>query len=128
MSDLARTTSSLPSSLLLAICFVALPCTHAAGQSVFPEPKTPVEMTELARKYAEGIGCPRDAGRALLWHRRAANIGFAPAMVRLASMLEAGRGINLDRDQALEWYRKSAALGYGPAMTRLGDLEGNPEW
>ncbi len=67
MSDRARTTKSLQ-SLVIAIATLALPCTRAAGQSVFAEPKTPSEMTELAHRYAEGIGCERDAGQAMLWY------------------------------------------------------------
>ena len=53
-------------------------------------------MTELARRYAEGIGCPRDAGQAMLWYRRAAQEGEPGAMVAIGDMLEEGRCVDQD--------------------------------
>src|SRR4028118_107313 len=91
MSDRALTINSLSSVAAIAIVIFALPWFPAAGQSVFPEPKTPSEMTELAHKYANGIGCPRDAGQAMLWYKRAAHEGDPGAMVAIGDMLQAGR-------------------------------------
>src|SRR5205085_7829490 len=122
MSDRARTTKPLLSSLSRVICLLALPCTYAAGQSLFPEPTTPAEMTELAHKYAEGIGCPRDAGQAMLWYRRAAKEGDPGAMVAIADMMEEGRCVDQDFVAAAIWDRRAAELGFAPAMVRLASM------
>ena len=103
MSDRAPQINPLRSSLSLAI-LLALPPTQAAGQSLFAEPKTPVEMTELAGRYANGIGCPRDAGQAMLWYRRAAQQGEPGAMTAIADMLDEGRCVDQDLVGAVLWY------------------------
>ena len=102
MSDLAPQINPLPSSLLLVI-LLALPSTQAAGQSLFPEPTTPAEMTELARRYANGIGCPRDAGQAMLWYRRAAQQSEPGAITAIGDMLEEGRCVDQDLAGAVFW-------------------------
>src|SRR5215207_9256089 len=117
MSDRAPQINRTRSIVSLAI-LLALSSTRMAGQSVFPEPKTPAEMTELARRYANGIGCPRDAGQAMLWYRRAAQEGEPGAMVAIGDMLEEGRCVDQDFVAAAIWHRRAANLGFAPAMVR----------
>ena len=52
--------------------------------------ETPESMTELARKYEHGLGCPRDIGRALLWYRKAAAAGDPQAMIALGDLYREG--------------------------------------
>src|SRR5690242_7861974 len=101
MSVHARPTRAL--SLLLLVLLAAPLSFQAAGQ-VF-SPSTPQEMTELARRYANGIGCPRDAGQAFLWYRRAATQGDPGAMVAIGDMLKEGRCVDQDLAGAAIWYR-----------------------
>ena len=84
--------------------------------------QTPAEMTELARRYANGIGCPRDAGQAMLWYRRAAQEGEPGAMTAIADMLEEGRCVDQDLVAAVAWYRRAANLGFAPAMVRVAGM------
>jgi TPR repeat protein len=110
MSALARI------SKVLLIPILSLTAIHAE------EPKSPVEMTELARRYANGIGCPRDAGQAMLWYRRAAQLGEPGAMVAIADMLEEGRCVDQDLVGAVLWYRRAANLEFAPGMVRLAGM------
>src|SRR5512132_386518 len=109
MSALARISKLLTPLLLLATMNAE-------------EPKSPAEMTELARRYANGIGCPRDAGQAMLWYRRAAQQGEPGAMVAIADMLEEGRCVDQDLVAAVLWYRRAANLGFAPAMVRVAGM------
>ena len=122
MSDRALQINRLRSTVSLAI-LLALPPTQAAGQSFFTEPKTPVEMTELAGRYANGIGCPRDAGQAMLWYRRAAQLGEPGAMTAIADMLDEGRCVDQDLVGAVLWYRRrksQASPRDGPCREHAG--------
>src|SRR4029079_13738643 len=120
MSALAQINNALFSSLLAAL--IALPFNQAAGQSISPEPTNPKDMTELARRYAEGIGCPRDAGQAMLWYRRAAQEGEPGAMVAIGDMFEEGRCVDQDFVAASIWHRRAANIGFAPAMVRLASM------
>jgi uncharacterized protein len=79
-------------------------------------------MTELARRYAVGDGCPRDAGQAILWYRRAAQQGEPGAMVAIGDMLVEGRCVDQDFFAAVVWYRRAADAGFAPGMTRLAEM------
>src|SRR3954454_3313532 len=121
MSVLALPINRFHSSLLLVV-LLALSSLPMAGQSFSTSPKTPAEMTELARRYANGIGCPRDAGQAMLWYRQAAREGEPGAMVAIGDMLEEGRCVDQDFVAAVMWYRHAAQLGFAPGMVRLAQM------
>ncbi len=120
MSALARRTN--PKLSLSLVAWVALSSFEATGQSVFPEPKTPAEMTDLAYKYANGIGCPRDAGQAMLWYKRAAREGEPGAILAIGDMLEEGRCVDQDLVASALWRRRAAMLDFPPAMTRYAGM------
>lgn len=122
MSDRAwRTSSNLASYFVI---WFALSSFQAIGQTVFPDPKTPAEMTELAHKYATGIGCPRDAGQAMLWYKRAAQEGEPGAILAIGDMLEEGRCVDQDLVASAIWRRRAAEMNFAPAMERYaGALE-----
>jgi TPR repeat protein len=84
-------------------------------------------MTELARRYEHGIGCPRDIGRALFWYKRAAAQNEPDAMVALGDLYDAGVCVDRDAVYAREMYRRAADLGFAPAMMRVAAPLETPE-
>ena len=78
-------------------------------------------MTEMARRYEHGIGCPRDIGRALFLYKRAAAAGDPAAMLALGDIYR--EGVCVERDVAYSngMYRKAADLGFAPAIFRLAE-------
>lgn len=105
MSGLART-----SKLLLI-----------AGGLLYAQ-ETAESMTELARKYEHGLGCPRDIGRALLWYRKAAQAGEPHAMIALGDLYKEGVCVDRDLRYALEMYRNAADADFAPGMMRLAEF------
>src|SRR5687767_10918392 len=85
MSGLGPTTDRR-STLLIRIALLPL----AAGLSLFgqsfgdelrrAESGEAKAMTAVAHRYENGIGCPRDAGQAILWYQRAVNRNEPGAM------------------------------------------------
>jgi TPR repeat protein len=78
-------------------------------------------MAELARKYQNGIGCPRDIGRALLYYKRAASQGDTGSMVELGDLYREGVCVPRDLAYATGMYQKAADAGFAPGMMRLGE-------
>src|SRR3954447_7444258 len=115
MNGRVRTNKLIRSSTCVALLLTA------AGLRVFgQEPETPAAMAELARKYQNGIGCPRDIGRALLYYRQAAEAGNADAMVALGDLYHEGVCVPQDLAFSNNMYRKAAEAGFAPGMMRLG--------
>ena len=83
----------------------------------------PPSMNNLANRYKNGDGVPRNIKKAEEWTRKAAEKGNAIAMTNLGTDYAFGNG-NLARDdkKAAEWYRKAMEKGYPDAMLRLGVL------
>jgi TPR repeat protein len=79
-------------------------------------------MTALAHRYERGVGCPRDAGEAILWYLRAAALNEPGAMVALGDIYDEGRCVDQNMREAVQWFRRAAALGSGRAMYRLGQM------
>src|SRR3954452_2135153 len=75
------------------------------------EPSDPAEMAELARRYQNGLGCPRDIGRALLYYKRAASDGEPTAMLALGDLYHEGQCVPQDLRYAMQMYRQSAEAG-----------------
>ena len=60
---------------------------------------------EVAARYAEGRGVLPDMPTAVVWYKRAAEAGLAPAQYRLGSIYEKGLGVPKDLAEAQSWYR-----------------------
>lgn len=73
--------------------------------------------------YENGQGVPQDYGEAVRWYRKAAEQGFAPSQLHLASMYYFGLGVAKDHGEAVKWYRKAAEQGNMYAKNILGHLE-----
>src|SRR4051794_20224576 len=98
----------------------------AAGLRVFAQnqPTDVAAMVELAQKYQNGIGCPRDIGRALLYYKRAADQGNPDAMIALGDLYREGICVPQDLSYSRNMYRKAAEGGFPPGMMRYaGSLE-----
>jgi|GEM_PF-6307984 len=79
-------------------------------------------MIELARRggyFGKRHKSANDYAQAVVWYRRAAEMGRVEAMYRLAFLLGMGQGIEKDAPQAIEWLRKAAVAGHGNAMEML---------
>ena len=88
---------------------------------------------EIAARYAEGRGVPRNMDEAVRWLERAANAGFAPAQFRLAGIHEKGDGVKKDIDAARRLYLAAAEKGHAKAMHNLAVLyaegiDGKPDY
>ena len=58
----------------------------------------------------------------ILWYKKAAEQGYAPAQVDLGQAYMNPSGANLNNQQAFLWYKKAADQGYAPAQVALGDI------
>lgn len=93
----------------------------------------PAAQFELATRYFEGKGVPRDAKLATQWFEKAALQNSAPAQYRLGSHFERGLGIDRDAKKAREWYLRSAEAGNIRAMHNLAvisseGVDGKPDY
>ena len=93
----------------------------------------PAAEFEVASRYAQGNGIPRDFTRAAQWYARAASHGFAPAQYRLGTLYERGLGVPNDTAQARIWYRQAAEAGNTKSMHNLAVLSaqrdaGSPDY
>ena len=77
---------------------------------------------ELADRFAEGMGVPRDAKQAAQWFERAALQDLPVAQYRLGSIYEKGLGVDRDLNKAKFWYAKAAERGNIKAMHNLAVL------
>ena len=74
---------------------------------------------EVASRFAQGKGVPKDFLKAAEWYQRAASRGFAPAQYRLGGLFERGIGVGADPVRARIWYRRAAEAGNVKAMHNL---------
>jgi TPR repeat protein len=79
---------------------------------------------ELAKRYCEGSGVPKNVFQCAEWYRKAANGGNGLAMLRLGDLYTAGEGFIQDKDAAAMWWRKAEATAEGAAgaSSRLREL------
>jgi TPR repeat protein len=82
--------------------------------------RDPAAAYELGDRYGEGDGVPKDARRAVRWHRSAARRGSMEAVNSLGVAHYHGRGVRKDRRAAVAFYRRAAAAGNGVAWHNLG--------
>lgn len=79
----------------------------------------PLVQYNLGVLYEEGLGLDRDIQRAIVYYRRAAENGFAPAQLRYAQFLLHGENIPADRVAAEQWYIAAAEQGNAIAQYSL---------
>ena len=89
---------------------------HAAAKG------DPRAQFEVAARYAEGKGIPRDFTQAATWYQRAAAQGLAPAQYRLGALYQHGLGVSADPARARAWYIRAAEQGNLRAMHNLAVL------
>jgi TPR repeat protein len=58
--------------------------------------------------------------QAMIWYRKSAEQGFAPAQTSLGVLLETGGRIERNFKEAAAWYRKAADQNYAAAQFNLG--------
>jgi localization factor PodJL len=88
---------------------------------------------ELASRYSDGRGLPRDSAVAAQWFEKAARQGLAPAEYRIGSIYEKGVGVDRNYAKAREWYERAARQGNIRAMHNLAVLfaeggDGKPDY
>jgi TPR repeat protein len=71
--------------------------------------------------FAGPGGTIRDENEAIVWFRKAAEVGIPDAMDLLGECFSAGEGVIPNREEAVGWYRKGAECGYPSAMVHLAD-------
>ena len=98
--------------LFLQSCFQRL--RQAAADS-----EDPAVWHALGNAYNTRMGTERDPEQAIKWLRRAAEAGYAPAMVSLGLRLLNPKP-SADAAAAIQWFRKAAALGHDGGMVWLG--------
>jgi len=77
---------------------------------------------EIAVRFGDGRGVPRDERQAAYWLELAAKQGLAPAQFRLGGYYEKGIGVKKDLAAARDLYLAAAAKGNGKAMHNLAVL------
>ena len=83
----------------------------------------PYARNVLAALHAGGHGgLNKSAERAFAWYGKAADLGFPPALNRVAQAYADGDGVAKDEKKAAELYARSADRGDPDAMTALGAL------
>ncbi len=80
-------------------------------------------LANLGCMYREGRVIEQDFTIALLYYRKAADQGYAPAQNGLGWMYEKGLGVKRDYAEALSWYSKAAAQGNRTAQVNLRRLQ-----
>ena len=76
---------------------------------------------ELGVAFGFGtLGIAKDAVVAVMWYRKAAEQGFAPAQYNLGVCYEQGKGAAKDEAAAVIWYRKAAEQMLAAAQYNLG--------
>ena len=79
-------------------------------------------MNSIGLMYRDGLGVPRDYGKAREWFEKAAATGHNGAMVSVGWIYQHGQGVPQDYAKAREWYEKAAAAGNGVGMANIGWL------
>ncbi len=88
---------------------------------------------EIALRYADGRGVPRNLTEAAVWFERAAKHGLVPAQFRLGGLYEKGLGVQKNIETARRLYTGAAEAGNPKAMHNLAVLyaegiDGKPDY
>jgi len=83
----------------------------------------PEAIQSIGRFVENGYGgYKRSTQAAANWYLKAANLGYPPAQVALASKYIAGVGVSRNYSLALSWYRKAADAGYPDGQFGVGEI------
>lgn len=78
-------------------------------------------MCQIGSYYKDGLmGMQKDASKAVIWFRRAAEANNAKGAAMLAQCFLFGHGVEKDDEQALEYFEKAAHLGEYRAFVNIG--------
>lgn len=78
-----------------------------------------VAMLALGQFYEQGVGVPRNYGKALEWYGKAAQAGQAGGYYNVGVCYEVGMGTAPDMAKAVQSFNKAADLGLAQAMYKL---------
>lgn len=127
MKTTARSLVPFGTSLALSLWLVPVPSLSVADEEftldtarAAAEKGDPQAEYFLARRYADGIGVPRDYVKAVAYLRQSADQGYAPAQTGLGSCYAHGTGVKQDYAEAVWWYRQATAQGDSLAEYSLG--------
>ena len=81
----------------------------------------------LAARYMQGSGVPKDRAKAIEWSRKAAEQGSHASQARLGAMYLTGDGTPKDVNAAVQWLEKAAQGGVVTAQALLGMLYAGDE-
>jgi len=87
-------------------------------------PQGTVDIIELAARYENGEGMPRDFLRALALYCEAADRGDPKAFLSIGWIYMNGRGVAMNDPIAVRWFRKAADRGVPQAVNLLQMLLG----
>lgn len=76
----------------------------------------------LQYQYGRTFNRAGNYSEAMKWYRKAADLGYTPAMCGIGSLYSKGQGVSRDYGNALKWYRKAADLENASAMHEIGYL------
>lgn len=95
--------------------------------TVAPQPASDSNSMAAKEYYEKGnrYSNEKNYTEAFKWHKKAAELGYAPAQNDLGAMYHNGKGVNRDYVEALKWYLKAAESGYSNAQYNLGVLYRN---
>ena len=83
-------------------------------------PKNPFAGTHFGSLF--GTDRTQDYAEAMLWYRKAADLGHVESLTSIGRLHALGRGAPQDYTEAMRWYKKGADLGDPSGMTSLGAL------
>ncbi|GHT43958.1 hypothetical protein FACS189454_00160 [Planctomycetales bacterium] len=116
-------------SLLTIILSFALLIAYGAENGVVIDQNTPVDVlraeAERNNPVAQCVLGERyynrqDKVEAVIWFRKAAEQGYAPAEYNLGLCYANGDVVAQDKAEAVKWFRKAAEQGHAPAQGNLG--------
>jgi TPR repeat protein len=81
------------------------------------------QLHESGQYHEYGLAPDASPAQAVLYYRKAAMRGYAPAQNSLGFCYLSGFGVPIDPHLAAKWFAMSARQGYTPAMANLGALK-----
>ncbi len=76
----------------------------------------------MGTAYAEGLGVDTDPEEAVVWYRRAGDLGNVLAQHNMGNVYAAGTGVPQSDSLAVEWWLKAAEQGDAIPQLRLGTM------
>ena len=105
---------------MAAVLAIGVRANDAAAQSA-PNAAPQMSAQEATDKADEALNAG-DYARAVIFVRKAADLGVAKEQFNLGLMYDSGRGVARDYTQAMIWYRRAADQGLALAQFNVGGL------